>query len=172
MEQFCDPRHFLDLFDHIRPISMQKGIAKEIFFAGNGRGNEWTENPCTRTNCAGCNYLSEKIREIFIFIFLFRNAFRSRIVCQNAGFVSLESVTGIKSAYSQNECTFPARGLSLPAFCKDKQTILCCHSFVLMLTHIRKLFEIHSKIFHYVLNNPNLFIVVWTMVIDTKFMIF
>ena len=98
-----------------------------------------------------------KGREIFIFIFLFRNAFRSRIVCLNAGFVSLESVTGIKSAYSQNECTFPARGLSLPAFCEDKQTILCCHSVALMLTHIRKLFEIHPKIFHYVLKNPKPF---------------
>ena len=175
MEQFCDPRHFLDLFDHIRPISMQNEIAKEIFFAGNGRGNEWTENPCTRTNCAGCNYLSKKRRRDVYFPLLvqecvpFQNSLPKRWM---QGFVSLESVTGIKSAYSQNECTFPAaRGLSLPAFCEDKQTILRCHTLVMMLTHIRKLFEIHPKIFHRVLNNPNFFIVVWTMVMDTKSMI-
>ena len=30
MEQFCDPRHFLDLSDHIRPISMQGRNAKEM----------------------------------------------------------------------------------------------------------------------------------------------
>ena len=164
MEQFCDPRHFLDLSDHIRPISMQSEIAKEIFFPGNGRGNEWTENPCTRTNCEGCNYLSKKKKRYFHFHHLlllvsecasFQNSLPKRWM---QGFVSLESVTGIKSAYSQNECTFPAeRGLSFPAFCEDKQTILRCHSVTLMLTHISKLFEIHPKIFHHVLNIPKYF---------------
>ena len=46
---------------------------------------------------------------------LFQNSLPKRWM---QGFVSFESVTGIKSAYSQNECTFPAEASASQHFVK------------------------------------------------------
>ena len=66
----------------------------------------------SRESCEGRNYLSKKRNRNLLFLLLlqefasFQNSLPKR---RMQGFVSLESVTGIKSAYSQNECTqFPA----------------------------------------------------------------
>ena len=81
-------------------------------------------------------------KEIFLVLecVLFQNSLPKRWM---QGFVSLESVTGIKSAYPQNECTSPEKAsASEKHFVKINKLFF---AVALMLTHIRKLFEIHPK---------------------------
>ena len=112
MEQFCDPRHFLDLSDHIRPISMQGRNAKEMDGKMEMACKEMNEQKIfALARIVRRTQLSFKEKEQKSSFLLqefasFQNSLPKR---RMQGFVSLESVTGIKSAYSQNECTqFPA----------------------------------------------------------------
>ena len=87
MEQFCDPRHFLDLSDHIRPISMQGRNAKEMDGKMEMACKEMNEQKIfALARIVRRTQLSFKEEEIEIFFFFScKNLLHFRIVCLNAG---------------------------------------------------------------------------------------